>query len=117
MNYRSAVVYGVAREVSDPEELLIAARAITRHVLPGREDDTRMPTEEEYRQTLMLALPIDEASAKIRKGPPGDPEEADAPFWVGVLPIWTTYGPPQPADDMPPDIPIPSYVTHPTRPS
>ena len=76
-----------------------------------------MPTEEEYRQTLMLALPIDEASAKIRNGPPDDPEEADAPFWAGVLPVRIGFGTPEPADDMPPGIPIPSYVTHPTRPS
>lgn len=116
MNYRSAVVYGTTREVTDPRELLEAARAITRHVLPGREDDTRMPTEDEYRQTLMLALPIEEASAKIRTGPPLDPEEADAPYWAGVLPVSIVFGEPQPASDMPEGITTPSYVTHPTRP-
>lgn len=115
MNYRSVVVYGTAREVTDPDELTVAARAITRHVLPGREDDTRMPTEDEFRQTLMLALPIREASAKIRTGSPTDHEEA-ATCWTGVLPLHTTFGEPQPSADMPAGMPTPSYVTHPTRP-
>ncbi len=66
MNYRSVVVFGSAREVTDPEEMHVAARAITRHVVPGREDEARMPTAEEYRQTFLLAVPLDEASAKIQ---------------------------------------------------
>ena len=70
MNYRSAVVYGRAREVTDPDELVAAARAITRHVLPGREDDAAEPREKDWRETLILAMPIEEASAKIRTGPP-----------------------------------------------
>ncbi len=116
MNYRSVVVYGRARDVTDPDERLVAARAITAHVAPGREDDARMPTDDEYRQTILLALPIDEASAKVRTGGPKDPEEADAPVWVGVLPLSLTPGEPQPADDMPAGIDVPRYLAAYRRP-
>jgi uncharacterized protein len=117
MNYRSVVIFGAAREVTDPEELHVASRAITRHIAPGREDDTRMPTEDEYRQTLLLAVPIDEASAKIRTGPPGDNEEAGAPYWAGVVPLSLQAGAPIPAPDMPTPIPTPGYATHWRRPA
>jgi hypothetical protein len=111
MNYRSAVVYGRAREVMDPEELLRAARAITAHVLPGREDDARMPTEEEFRQTLLLAIPIEEASAKVRTGPPKD-DEADLhlPIWAGVVPLSTESDSPEPSPDLRGGIELPSYL-------
>jgi nitroimidazol reductase NimA-like FMN-containing flavoprotein (pyridoxamine 5'-phosphate oxidase superfamily) len=116
MNYRSVVLYGRAREVTDPEERLVAARAITAHVVPGREDDARMPTEDEYRQTILLAVPIEEASAKVRTGGPKDPEEADAPVWAGILPLGLAHGTPQPAEDMPPGIDVPAYLASYGRP-
>ena len=101
MNYRSAVVFGRAREVTDPDELLVAARAITHHVLPGREDDARMPTEGEFAQTLLLAIPIDEASAKVRTGPPKDDEaDVELAVWAGVLPLATVRGTPEPSPDL-----------------
>lgn len=101
MNYRSVVVYGTARQVADQEELHVAARAIASHVAPGREDEARMPTDKEYKQTLLLAVPIQEASAKIRTGPPKDFEEdKDLPVWAGVLPLVTTPGIPQPTSDL-----------------
>ena len=91
MNYRSVVVFGTAREVTDEEELHTAAAAITSHVAPGREDEARMPTAAEYKQTLLLAVPIEEASAKVRTGPPKDDEEdMELPIWAGVLPLHTT---------------------------
>jgi uncharacterized protein len=116
MNYRSVVLYGRAREVTDPEERLLAARAITAHVVPGREADARMPTEDEYRQTILLGVPIDEASAKVRTGGPKDPEEADALVWAGVLPLTTGHGQPQPAEDLPAGIGVPAYLTSYGRP-
>jgi uncharacterized protein len=116
MNYRSVVLYGRAREVTDPDERLDAARAITAHVVAGREDDARMPTEDEYRQTILLAVPIEEASAKVRTGGPKDPEEADAPVWAGVLPLTLVPGPPQPADDMTAGIDVPAYLSPYRRP-
>ena len=101
MNYRSVVVFGTARQVTDQEELHVAARAIAWHVAPGREDEARMPTDKEYKQTLLLAVPIQEASAKIRTGPPKDFEEdKDLPVWAGVLPLVTTPGTPEPTSDL-----------------
>lgn len=118
MNYRSVVVYGRAREVVDPDELLLVARAITAHVAPGREADARMPTEQEYRQTLLLAVPIDEASAKVRTGPPVDGEDDVAlPVWAGVLPIELVHREPEPAPDLSGGIPLPSYLSEYRRPS
>jgi nitroimidazol reductase NimA-like FMN-containing flavoprotein (pyridoxamine 5'-phosphate oxidase superfamily) len=98
VNYRSVVVFGETREVTDPEELHDAAVAITSHVAPGREDEARMPTDAEYKQTLLLALPLDEASAKVRTGPPKDDDaDMELPIWAGVLPLHTRRGEPEPA--------------------
>jgi nitroimidazol reductase NimA-like FMN-containing flavoprotein (pyridoxamine 5'-phosphate oxidase superfamily) len=117
MNYRSVVVFGKAREVTDPDELHTAARAITSHVAPGREDEARMPTDEEYKQTLLLALPLDEASAKVRTGPPKDDEkDRDLPIWAGVLPFVTDPSEPLPSPDLVPGIPVPPSVVGYQRP-
>jgi nitroimidazol reductase NimA-like FMN-containing flavoprotein (pyridoxamine 5'-phosphate oxidase superfamily) len=117
MNYRSAILYGRAREVTDPEELLTAARAITRHVLPGREDEARMPTSDEFRQTILFAIPIDEASAKVRTGPPKDDEpDLALPLWAGVLPLVTRPGTPDPSPDLLEGIVVPGYVADARRP-
>jgi nitroimidazol reductase NimA-like FMN-containing flavoprotein (pyridoxamine 5'-phosphate oxidase superfamily) len=111
MNYRSAVVYGMAREVTDRAELYAAARAITRHVLPGREDDAAEPGDPDWRETLIVAMPIQEASAKVRTGPPQD-DEADLALdvWAGTLPLHTTVGPPTPSPDLRSGIAAPSYL-------
>jgi uncharacterized protein len=116
MNYRSVVLYGRAREVTDPEERLVAARAITAHVAPGREDDARMPSDDEYRQTILLAVPIEEASAKVRTGGPKDPDEAGAPVWAGILPLSLEPGAPEPAHDLSPGIDVPDYLSAYRRP-
>jgi len=117
MNYRSVVLYGRAREVTDPDELLTAARAITRHVLPGREDEARMPEPEEYRQTILFAIPIEEVSAKVRTGPPKDDEEdLPLPLWAGVLPLVTGPGVPEPSPDLLEGIDVPGYVIDARRP-
>jgi len=117
MNYRSAVVYGHAREVTDPDELAAAARSITRHVLPGREDDAAEPRERDWRETLILAMPIDEASAKVRTGPPKD-DEADLVLdvWAGTLPLRTIVGEPTPAPDLREGIAAPDYLKGYRRP-
>ena len=112
MNYRSVVVYGRAREVTDPDEMEGVARAITEHVAPGREAEARMPTEDEFRQTLMLAVPITEASAKFRTGPPKDDEgDLSLPLWAGVLPLRVTHDEPVASPDLPDGIAPPAYVT------
>jgi hypothetical protein len=111
MNYRSVVLYSRAREVTDRDELYAAARAITGHVLPGRELDAREPHDDEWGQTLILAMPIDEASAKVRTGPPGD-DEADLTLdvWAGTLPVRTVVGDATPAADLRPEIDVPPYI-------
>src|SRR5205823_14527763 len=87
-NYRSVVVYGRAREVTDPNEKWAAQRALVEHVVPGRTEEARMPSEKELRQTAILAIPLEESSAKVRTGPPKDDEEdLDFPVWAGVIPV------------------------------
>jgi nitroimidazol reductase NimA-like FMN-containing flavoprotein (pyridoxamine 5'-phosphate oxidase superfamily) len=93
MNYRSVVVFGTAREVTGREEKLRALDALVEHVVRGRSAEVRGPNEAELRQTLVLALPIEEASAKIRTGGPVDDEEDYAlPVWAGVVPCRLTFG-------------------------
>jgi nitroimidazol reductase NimA-like FMN-containing flavoprotein (pyridoxamine 5'-phosphate oxidase superfamily) len=111
MNYRSVVVYGTAHEVRDEAELYAAARAITRHVLPGREHDAVEPTGKDRRETMIVAMSIDEASAKIRTGPPVDDADVlDVDVWAGVLPLHTVVGAPEPAPDLKPGVAPPSYL-------
>jgi len=111
MNYRSAIVYGRAREVTDPDEKWQAQRALVEHVAHGRADDARMPIQRELDQTTILAVTLDEASAKVRTGPPKDEEEDLAlPIWAGVLPLVTIPGEPMPDPHLPDDVPVPAYV-------
>jgi nitroimidazol reductase NimA-like FMN-containing flavoprotein (pyridoxamine 5'-phosphate oxidase superfamily) len=117
MNYRSVVVYGRAREVTDPAELEVVARAITDHVAQGRAADARMPTPAELKQTLFLALPLDEASAKISTGHAEEPPEDEAlPIWAGVIPLRQVPGEPEPHPNLDRSIPTPAYVTDYHRP-
>jgi nitroimidazol reductase NimA-like FMN-containing flavoprotein (pyridoxamine 5'-phosphate oxidase superfamily) len=97
MNYRSVVVLGKGREVADRDEKLRALDALVEHVVPGRAAVVRAPNEMEIRQTLVIALPLAEASAKVRTGPPLD-DEADYALdvWAGVVPITLMKGEPIP---------------------
>jgi uncharacterized protein len=106
MNYRSVVVLGKARLVDDDEEKRIALRAFTNHIVAGRWEEARQPTEQELRATYVLALPIEEASAKVRTGPPIDDEEDYAvPIWAGVVPVALRPGKPLPDARLLPDAP------------
>lgn len=118
MNYRSVVVYGHAREVTDRGEFDVMARGLADHVAPGRGADARLPNEEEFRQTQILAVPIDEASAKVRTGPPQD-DAADLglPVWAGILPLRLATGEPEPDPTLADGIMAPSYVTDYRRPN
>jgi uncharacterized protein len=90
VNYRSAVIFGVATEVTDPERKLAAMRALVEHIAPGRWDSSRQPNPKEIGATSILELPITEASAKVRAGGPLDDEEDYAlPHWAGVIPLRT----------------------------
>jgi hypothetical protein len=96
MNYRSVVVFGRPREVADPDEKMHALEVITEHVARGRWADARHPNDLEFKGTTVLALEVDEASAKLRTGPPGDDEEDyELTVWAGVIPVTTTFGPPE----------------------
>ncbi|MCH7584887.1 MAG: pyridoxamine 5'-phosphate oxidase family protein [Acidobacteria bacterium] len=115
LNYRSVVVFGQARLVDDPDEKLAALQAVTDHVTPGRWEDSRPPTDTEVHGTLVLALPLDEASAKVRTGPPVDDEEDLAlPHWAGVVPMSLVPGEPIPAEGV--DWSAPDYLTDYQRP-
>jgi nitroimidazol reductase NimA-like FMN-containing flavoprotein (pyridoxamine 5'-phosphate oxidase superfamily) len=88
MNYRSVVVFGRATVVEEREAKLAALLALSEHMIPGRWADVRGPNERELQQTTVLSLPITEASAKVRTGPPLDDEEDyDLPVWAGVIPL------------------------------
>jgi|SRR5271166_5289447 len=95
MNYRSVVILGTATLVSDPAEKIAALRALTEHILPGRWEDARQPSEKELKVTSVLRIPIEEFSAKVRLGPPIDDEEDYSfPSWAGVIPLEMTVGVP-----------------------
>ena len=97
MNFRSVVLFGRARPVDDPAGKTAALRVISEHVVPGRWDAVRPPNARELAATTVLEVPIDEASAKIRTGPPkDDPEDLSLPVWAGVLPLELIPGEPVP---------------------
>ena len=113
INYRSVVVLGQARLVDEPTEKLTALEALTEQLVPGRWADTKPPTRQQLKATSILALPLDEASAKIRSGPPGNyPEDAEewAATWTGIIPITQAVGTPIPAPDMPKGVKVPKPV-------
>ena len=112
MNYRSVVLFGTATPVLDPATKLAALKAFTDHIVPERWDDVRPPNPQELAGTLVLSLPITEASAKTRTGPPID-DAADyaLPVWAGVLPLQMQAGAAIADPQMSAPIPVPSHVT------
>lgn len=112
MNYRSVVVLGEAQAVADEREKWDALHAIVEHVAPGRWTEVREPSAKEMAGTLVLRLPIEEASAKVRTGPPLDDEEDYAsPCWAGVLPLRLVPGTPEADPRLPVGRPLPPSVT------
>jgi uncharacterized protein len=106
VNYRSVMVLGQARLVTDPADKLRALRSFTNHLVPGRWEEVRPPNEQELKATSVLALPLAEVSAKIRTGPPIDDEEDYAlPVWAGVVPLCAEWGEPQPDARLIPGVP------------
>jgi hypothetical protein len=118
MNYRSAVVFGRAQAVTSVEEQIAALRAIVEHVADGLWKDVRGPNLQELARTSVLRLEIEDASAKMRSGPPIDDEEDYAlPVWAGVVPVALAPRAPEPDPRLGPGIPAPRYVTHYRRPT
>ncbi|MBI0384320.1 pyridoxamine 5'-phosphate oxidase family protein, partial [Streptomyces albiflaviniger] len=112
INYRSVVVHGTARPVTDPAERTAALDALVDHVVPGRAADSRPANAKELAATAVLRLDLEEVSAKVRTGGPNDDEEdLVLPHWSGVVPVARAYGAPVPADDLAPDTPVPGYLT------
>ncbi len=112
VNYRSVVVLGVATLVSAPGEQLRALEAFSEQLLPGRWADARQPTARELKATAILSLPLDEASAKVRTGPPDDGDSPDAALdvWAGVVPFELRALEPVPDPTLRPGIPVPPYA-------
>jgi nitroimidazol reductase NimA-like FMN-containing flavoprotein (pyridoxamine 5'-phosphate oxidase superfamily) len=116
-NYRSAMLVGQARSVEEPAEKLAAFETIVEHIVPGRWRDVRPPSENELRATALLAIPIEEASAKVRTGPPLDDEEDHAlSAWAGVIPLADRPGTPQADPRLREGIEPPAYATAYVRP-
>ncbi len=111
MNYRSVVLYGKARPITGAEPLEAALEAFTEKLVPGRWADVRWPTAKELKGTAVLALPIEEGSAKVRTGPPvDDDEDYDLDVWAGVVPLRLTASPAIPDPALREGIPQPAYV-------
>ncbi|KJH70750.1 pyridoxamine 5'-phosphate oxidase family protein [Aliterella atlantica] len=111
MNYRSVVVFGTVITVQDPQEKLAALYAFTEHIIPGRWAEVRSPSPQEIAGTLVLSLPLVEASAKIRTGAPND-DEADyqLPVWAGEIPLQLVASTPIADSRLRSEIELPAYV-------
>jgi uncharacterized protein len=111
MNYRSVVAFGTARKVEDPVQKIRSLRVISEHVIAGRWADVRGPSEKEVKATTVLEFAIEEASSKMRGGPPLDDEgDYGLPVWAGVLPLEIRSGPPIPDDKVVAGVTLPDYV-------
>ena len=111
MNYRSAMIFGVARLLTDPAERLVALRVITEQLVPGQWSYARQPSNKELAATSVLALPLTEASVKIRSGGPSDePEDYATDLWAGVVPVTMVFGEPEPDATLPSGIAVPPHI-------
>ncbi|HET9258451.1 MAG TPA: pyridoxamine 5'-phosphate oxidase family protein [Pseudonocardiaceae bacterium] len=125
MNYASAVIHGTARKITDADEVRHGLRTLVEHLAPGSWAHSRQPTRKELAAVLVLGLSLEEASVKIRSGPPVDdePDVAAARAWAGVLPLTTGWGTPIPCPLLPAHTQPPAHITHrpplpaPPRPS
>ncbi|WP_214323163.1 pyridoxamine 5'-phosphate oxidase family protein [Nonomuraea sediminis] len=112
VNYRSAIIYGTARLLTDEDERLDGLRALTEQLAPGQWDYARKPTRKELAATAVLALSLEEASVKIRSGAPDDEDEDYAlPVWAGVLPLVTAWGAPEPDPVLADGIEMPVHIS------
>jgi nitroimidazol reductase NimA-like FMN-containing flavoprotein (pyridoxamine 5'-phosphate oxidase superfamily) len=111
MNYRSVVAFGTARKIDESAQKTRALRIIAEHVIPGRWNDVRIPNEKELKATAVLEFSIEEASAKIRQGPPLDDEEDyKLPVWAGILPLGMEAATPIPDPRLPDGVEVPDHV-------
>ncbi len=115
VNYRSAIVYGVPTVLAEPEEKAAGMRIISEHIVAGQWGYAREPTSQELAQTTVLALELDEASVKVRTGPPADGQspDADRPVWAGEIPLRTVRLDPVPDPVLPEAIGVPPHLKAP----
>jgi nitroimidazol reductase NimA-like FMN-containing flavoprotein (pyridoxamine 5'-phosphate oxidase superfamily) len=117
VNYRSVVIHAAGEEVTDPTERMRALRATVEHVIPGRWEDVRAPNEEELRRTMVVRMPLDEASAKLRRGEPvEEPEDLAMTCWAGVVPVKLCFGVPEGDSLLPEATRVPDYLLGYDRP-
>jgi uncharacterized protein len=111
-NYESVVAFGRFEAIEDEAARLAALEAFTEKILPGRWAELRPPTAQELKATSILALPLDEVSAKVAPGGPEDDDTDDAALdvWAGQIPFLTSYGEPVPSPGLRPGIPLPASV-------
>ena len=119
MNYRSVVVFGTARRITGPEQKRAALDAIVEHVVPGRTQEVRPTRDDEVAKTVVLRLPLAEASVKVRAGGPIDEEDDYGlpGLWAGVVPVTTHFGTPVDDERLLPGIAAPPSATHYRRPT
>jgi nitroimidazol reductase NimA-like FMN-containing flavoprotein (pyridoxamine 5'-phosphate oxidase superfamily) len=111
INYRSAVIFGTARLVTDHDERIEGLRAVTEQLVPGRWDRVRAPSRKELAATSVLAVPLAEASVKVRTGPPSDePADLASPVWAGVVPSFLSFGVPEPDPALPTGTRPPAHI-------
>jgi hypothetical protein len=112
INYRSAMVYAAPRPVTDPGQKLHGLRCLSEHLAPGQWEYARRPSRKELAATRLLAMPLDEASVKIRSGPPDDGDSPDARLglWAGELPITAVWAAPVPDPGLPADTGVPAHI-------
>ncbi|MFF7544789.1 pyridoxamine 5'-phosphate oxidase family protein [Streptomyces canus] len=112
VNYRSAMIHGEARKVTDPQEKLAGLRLLTDHAAPGQWAYARQPSRKELAATTLLAVSLEEASVKIRTGAPDDGDGPDAALglWAGVLPLTSTWDAPVPDPLLPQETPVPTHI-------
>jgi uncharacterized protein len=114
INFHSVVVFGIGRAVTNREEKLEAMRLLVDHIVPGRAEDSRWPTDKELRSTSIVAMSIDDASAKIRAGDPVDDEEDyQLPHWAGQIPLTVVAG--EPVPDQRSALALPAYLARLSR--
>src|SRR6266516_2483736 len=111
MNYRSVVAFGTAQSIADPMQKIKSLRVISEHLIAGRWQDVRGPSEKELKATTVLEFSIEEASSKVRSGPPLDDEsDYGLPVWAGILPLEIKSRPPIPDDRLIESVTLPDYV-------
>src|SRR5713226_1461716 len=111
MNYRSVVAFGTARKIADPAQKIESLRVISEHLIVGRWAEVRGPSDQELKATTVLEFSIDEASSKVRSGPPLDGEsDYGLAVWAGVLPSEIKSRPPIPDDKLVEGVALPQYV-------